>query len=372
MASDADEHERALALEITFQRRQWDKMQRMEKFLETQADRLAGLEQLLDGQGERTQRLERQLELAQQEAQKATAEAARALTEEREARQREQQVLQAATRSYEVKCSEVVRETSRELSHALQSGHQELRGLVETLQRRCEDLARDLGSKCKDHERELTEERAARLQEHCSVQATLGGLAGVREEAERMAVREREARRKEHQELRGLFAGLERKCGDTARDTAKDLTRVMQSKHQECADLVRELAAKCKELGREAAEDREAWSREQQTVRDVVGDLEQKFGELVHNVADEFNEKQLASRTRTAEVEKRCGLALKDLAARLEDVEHNLSCHTHEFTSTKTYKCGLAVTPTSSMACGRAGLFQPDALSQTSTMEPEQ
>jgi len=64
---------------------------------------------------------------------------------------------------------------------------------------------------------------------------------------------------------------------------------------------------------------------------------------MIRDLAEDLNEKQLAVRTRATDVDKRCGLAVKDLACRVDSLEHDMLSHTHAFTSTKTYHCGLAV-----------------------------
>jgi len=95
---------------------------------------------------------------------------------------------------------------------------------------------------------------------------------------------------------------------------------------------------------------------------------------MIRDLAEDLNEKQLAVRARATDVDQRCGVAVKDLACRVHDLEHNMFSHTHEFTSTKTYRCGLAVMGASaslnarpSGGCPRSGERGLDEMSQGST-----
>lgn len=379
MASEADEHERALALEMTFQRRQWDKMMKLERLMEEQASKFQDIERRLLEQADRWRATDERIELQRQEAQAAVTGISERCTEEREARHKDLHGLRLSLKTLESKCEDLIREATRDLSPSIQKAQLELQSSNEALQRRQDELARDLASRCKDLERLLAEERAGRAQELKSLQALLTSLQAAHDEVERGSARDRDARRQEQQELRTSLAHLEQKCSEMVRDTTKDLsklihgknqdlTKLVHSKNQECAELVRDFGGRCKELGREAAEDRELRAREHQGVRGGLSELERQCGQLVRDLAEEVGEKHLASSVRAAEVEKRCGLALKELAIRVDEVEQNLSTHTHQFTSSKTYKCGLAMTPSSHLACARGGQQQPDFLSTVSTV----
>jgi len=444
MSSEADEHERALALEMSFQRRQWDKMQKLDGLMEEQASRVQDFERRLSEQADRSRSLEERAEAGRQEARAAAAAAVercaeerearqkethalrlqlkslegrceelvreatkdlaptikaqqemsasneafqrrqdelarelfgrvqdleRQLAEEREARQSEMHALRLQLKTLEGRCEELVREAARDLSLTISKAQQEMVSSAEAMQRRLDELARDLLSRLQDQERLLAEERVERAQEQKGLQALLSGLQAAHEEAERGTSRDRDARRQEQQELRTSLAALERRCAEMVRDTSKDLSKLVHSKNQECAELVRDFGSHCKNLGREATQHRDAYQRDHQGLRGSLGELERQYGELARELTAEVGEKHLLVSARAAEVEKRCGLALKELAARMDDVEHNLTTHTHQFTSTKTYKCGLALTPTAHMSCSRTGAPQlPEGLSTMSTL----
>eukprot|EP00408_Alexandrium_pacificum_P004322 CAMPEP_0171220150 /NCGR_PEP_ID=MMETSP0790-20130122/34088_1 /TAXON_ID=2925 /ORGANISM="Alexandrium catenella, Strain OF101" /LENGTH=372 /DNA_ID=CAMNT_0011686033 /DNA_START=72 /DNA_END=1190 /DNA_ORIENTATION=+ len=367
MSSEADEHERALALEMSFQRRQWEKMTKLEKLVEEQAFKLTDLERRLLEQAERARAADERLELQRQEVQANTSGLSERCTEEREARQTELHALRLSLKSLESRCEELVREATKDLSPSIHKAHVELKSSHEGLQRRHDELSRDLAARCKDLEHLLAEERAGRVQELKGLQAFLSSLQAAHDEVERGSSFDRDVRRQEQQELRTSLANVEHKCSEMIRDTTKDLTKLISTKNQECAELVRDFGGRCKELGREAAEDRETRAREHQGIRATLGELERQCGQLVRDIAEEVGEKHIASSVRAGEVEKRCGMALKELAIRVDEVEHNLATHTHQFTSSKTYKCGLAMMPSAQISCARGGL-QHDGLSTISTI----
>eukprot|EP00416_Gambierdiscus_australes_P046627 CAMPEP_0171100736 /NCGR_PEP_ID=MMETSP0766_2-20121228/53132_1 /TAXON_ID=439317 /ORGANISM="Gambierdiscus australes, Strain CAWD 149" /LENGTH=436 /DNA_ID=CAMNT_0011560609 /DNA_START=39 /DNA_END=1349 /DNA_ORIENTATION=- len=388
MATEADEHERALALEMTFQRRQWDKMQKLEKSVSEHASGLKELERRFHEQEERANCLELQLETHHRELHTSTLSLTERWTEERDARQRELLDLRVHLKSLDGKCEDVVREAKNDLSLATQKGLQELltsteamRGVVralqqgqhdlqasgealqrrheesqaagEALQWRHEEMEREHLMRFGELERVLAEERAGRLEEQQRCLVSLASLQSAHEGAQHATARCCEEQRIERQDLRGAIAALDCRCGDVLRDTTKELSQLvhtkhqdlstwMDSRHQECVDLVRDFGSRLTDLAHEAAQHHNTCQQELQGLRGSLGEVERRCGDHLHKLLDELGEQQLVAKS---EVVKRCGTALRELAARLDSVEYSLASHTHQFTSTKIYKCGLAMTP---------------------------
>jgi len=326
--------------------------------MKSQEERTVKLEQQTLSNLERLQRLEQQVDMVHDKVRglvDSCTEAGRTLAAECETRQRELDKLQLALKNCEATLTQTLHETAREL-----------RNSFDGLQRRSEDA----GGRCKEFERQLSEEHLARQQEHRTLQASLASLqAGAREEADCRA-----SQMREQQELRSALAAVQKQCSELVRDSSKEVSKLVQTKHQESLELVRDCGNRCRDLVRQAQENRDTWAREHSNLRSHFGELEQKCGEMIRDLAEDLNEKQLAVRTRATDVDKRCGLAVKDLACRVDDLEHNLLSHSHEFTSTKTYRCGLAVIGTSaSLNAGLGGYPRPgerglDEMSQASTI----
>lgn len=332
--TEADEHERALTLEISFQRRQWDRILKIEALLESQEARTSKLEQQAQGELERLQRLEEQADMLHETVcglVDSYTEAGRILATECETRQQELGTLQVALTNCEASLSEAICDSARELRSSLDGLYRQ---------------SQDTGAHCKELERRLSDEQQGWQQEHRALQAALASLqAGARDS--------RASEMRVQQELRSVVAVFQKQRNELMRESFKELSKLLQMKHQESSKLVQDCISRCR---RDAQEGRDTCTREYTNLCGHFAELKRKCGEMIHDLAEDLNQKQLAAHTCATDIDKRCGLALTDLGCRVDELEHDFFLHTHEITATKTYHCGRAVRGTSaSVSAGARG-----------------